>query len=233
MDVPSGGGWRKGAVSISTSDRAGFVARHGASRHDAWRHGTLGDAGFSLIEVLLGLSLALCLVLGLAPVWVSFQALGVSEGDATVWALQGKVAAARLEKDVRLAGFQTCAFPTGAAVLQATASQVVLLVSAPGSAAPILVEWELVNGSLMRRWGGCPAIRPSTFAHSLYPDSKTMLENVDTARSAFSYRVAGRDAGTVQTTDLPLVDRVSLRVVERGQGAGGATSVAAAAQVGR
>ena len=181
----------------------------------------------------MGLSLALCLALGLAPVWVSFQSLGVSEGDATVWALQGRVAAARLEKDVRLAGFQTCPFPTGATVLQATASQVVLLVTTPGSAAPILVEWELVNGSLMRRWGACPAIRPSTFAHSLYPDSKTMLENVDTARSGFSYLVAGRDAGTVQAADLSLVDHVSLRVVERGEGAPGTTSVAVSALVGR
>ena len=118
-------------------------------------------------------------------------------------------------------------------MLQATASQVVLLVSAPGSAAPILVEWELVNGSLMRRWGGCPAIRPSTFAHSLYPDSKTMLENVDTAHSGFSYWVAGRTAGAVPAADLPLVDRVSLRAVERGTEAGGTTSVAAAALVGR
>ena len=216
-----------------TSDRVGFGARYGVARHDAWRRRALRDGGFSLIEVLLGLSLALCLTLGLAPVWVSFQSLDVSEGDATLWALQGRVAAARLEKDVRLAGPQMCAFPTGATVLQATASQVVLLVSTNGSAAPILVEWELVNGSLMRRWGACPAVRPSTFAHSLYPDSKTMLENVDTAQSGFSYEVAGWDAGTVQAADLPLVDRVSLRVVERGQGAVGETSVVAGALVGR
>jgi Tfp pilus assembly protein PilW len=203
------------------------------SRRNARWLATLREGGFSLIEVLLGLSLALCLALGLAPVWVSFQSLGVSEGDATEWALQGKVAAARLEKDVRLAGFETCSFSSGATVLQATASQVVLLVSTPGSAAPILVEWELVSGSLMRRWGACPAVRPSTFAHSLYPDSKTMLENVDTAQSGFSYQVAGRDPGTVQAADLPLVDRVSLRLVEREQGLSGATNVVAGAPVGR
>jgi hypothetical protein len=90
-----------------------------------------------------------------------------------------------------------------------------------------------VNGSLMRRWGACPALLPPAFAHSIYADSKTMLENVDTTQSGFSYRVAGRDAGTVPAADLPLVDRVSFRVVQRDSGAGGAASVAAGALVGR
>lgn len=223
MGVRSGGGWRVDAVWTSISSRKRFRIRSRAAE----------ESGFCLIEVMLGLSLALCLALGLAPIWVSFQSLGVNEGDDTVWALQGRVAADRLEKDLRLSGFETCAFPTAGTVLQATASQLVLLVSAPGSAAPILVEWELVGASLMRRWGVCPAVRPLTFAHSLYLDSKTMLENVDTARCGFSYRVAGRDAAGVPASDLPLVDDVSLTIVEREQGAGGATSVTAKAWVGR
>ena len=57
--------------------------------------GAKTEPGFSLIEILLGLSLALCLALGVAPLWTSFQALGVREGDETIWALQGRVAAAR------------------------------------------------------------------------------------------------------------------------------------------
>ena len=223
MGVPSGGGWRMDAVSTCTSERTRIAVRAIASR----------ERGFTLIEVLLGLSLALCIALGLAPVWVSFQSLGVKEGDETVWALQGRVAVARLEKDVRLSGSQSCAFPTAGTVLQATAAQVVLLVSSPGSTAPILVEWELVNGSLMRRWGACPAGRPSTFPHSLYPDSKTMLEDVDTTQSGFSYLVAGRDAAVVAASDLPLISGVSLRIVEHGQGAGGPVSVAASAWLGR
>ena len=73
------------AVSISTSSWTRLT-----------RCRAVPESGFSLIEVLLGLALSLCLALGLAPVWVSFQSLGVKEGDQTVWVLQGKVAAARL-----------------------------------------------------------------------------------------------------------------------------------------
>ena len=191
------------------------------------------QGGFSLIEVVLGLSLALCLALGLAPVWVSFQALGTEEGDDTVWALQGKVATARFEQDVRQSGLQSCGFPVEGAVLQATASQLVMLVNSADSPSPALVEWELTGGALMRRWGACPARLPFTFAHSLFSDSKTMLENVDTGRSILSYRIAGRDAEVVAATDLPLVDGVSVLLVERDSGPAGAASVAAAAEVGR
>ncbi len=171
------------------------------------------EAGFSLIEVLLGLSLALCLALGVAPLWVSSQSLGVREGDETIWVLQARVAIARFERDLRLAGPQNCPFATGTAVLQATPSQVILLVATSGSTVPLLVEWELVNGSLMRRWGVCPATHPSTFGHALYADNKTMLENVDTTRSIFKYLVAScAAAAPLSGTDLPLVDAVTVEL---------------------
>jgi hypothetical protein len=166
-----------------------------------------------LIEVLLGLALALCLAIGVAPLWSSFQALGAREGDATIWALQGRVAAARLEKDLRLADLQGCPFRGANTVLQATPSQVVLLVADPGATAPLLVEWELVNGCLMRRWGVCPSTCPASFSHSLYSDSKTMLEDVDVARSGFLYLTAGHAAAApVAAADLPLIDSVSVDV---------------------
>jgi Tfp pilus assembly protein PilW len=148
-------------VSISTSDPAdpgGGLPEERTGR-------------LSLIEILLGLSIALSLALAVAPVWVSFQSLGVREGDETIWALQGHVAGARLERDLRLAGSRHCPFSTAGMILQATASQVVLLVASSDESAPLLVEWELVNGSLMRRWGTCPSILPSTFGHYLYSDN--------------------------------------------------------------
>jgi hypothetical protein len=183
--------------------------------------------------VLLGVALALCLALGLAPVWVSFQALGVQEGDATVWVCQGKVAAARLEKDARLAGFRTCPFAASGAVLQATSTQVVLLVGGSTGSAPILVEWEIANGALMRRWGPCPAVRPATFSHSLYIDNKTMLEEVDGAASTFSYSVAGRQAGVVNVSDLAFVDEVTIELARCKDGPAATASVGIGARVGR
>lgn len=213
-------------MSTSTSESAG-----GAK--PSVRHAR-GERGFSLIEILLGLSLALCLALGVAPVWVSFQSLGVREGDETIWALQGRVAGARLERDLRLVGLQHCPFATGAVVLQATVSQVVLLVSNPESAAPLLVEWEITGGSLMRRWGPCPATLPSTFSHSLYSDNKTMLENLDTSQSGFSYRVAGRSvACPVSTADLPLVDGLMVELAPGSTGGSGEDAVKVSGQVGR
>lgn len=191
------------------------------------------EAGFSLIELLLGLTLSVCLALGLAPLWVSFQSVAATEGDQMVWMAQARVATARLERDVRVAGFATCPFASSSIVLQAGPSQVVMLTRPPGSQTSLLVEWELVNGSLMRRWGACPALRPAAFPHSLYSDSKTMLENVDTARSLFAYRVAGRDVGQPGPADLSSIDRVEVRIVEKAAPAGRAPSVRAAALVGR
>jgi hypothetical protein len=192
------------------------------------------EAGFSLIELLMGLSLALCLALGVAPLWVSSQSLGVREGDETIWAHQARVAGARFERDLRLTGSQHCPFATGATVLQATPLQVVLLVATSESTAALLVEWELVSGSLMRRWGACPANRPSTFSHSLYADNKTMLENVDMTRSLFTYLVAGSASGaSLLAADLPLVDAVTVELTARSERVASAAHAIASGPVGR
>lgn len=195
--------------------------------------GREGERGFSLIEILLGLTLALALALGVAPVWVSFEALAADEGDQTIWTRQGRVATARFERDVRLSSSRSCVFPTSASVLQATRSQVVFLVGSPETGQPIVVEWELVGGSLMRRWGPCPAASPATFPHSLFPDSKTMLEHVDTVRSRFTYIVAGRPLVTITEGDLPLISSVGLHIVERGAARSSPSDLVALAEVGR
>jgi YD repeat-containing protein len=185
------------------------------------------------MEILLGIALALVLALGLAPVWLSFETLAAREGDATVWESQGRVAVARLEKDARLAGFDECSFTAAGAVLQATPSQVVLLVRNPGSSAPLLVEWEIVNGALMRRWGPCPSLKPAVFPHSLYVDSKTMLDDLDDGTSRFGYNLAGRVVGEVDAADLQSVDGLSLGIVRQNRGPGVAASLSSVAQVGR
>ncbi len=185
------------------------------------------------MEILLGIALALVLALGLAPVWLSFETLAAREGDATVWASQGRVAVARLEKDARLTGFDECSFAAAGAVLQASPSQVVLLVRNPDSSAPLLVEWEIVNGALMRRWGPCPSVKPAVFPHSLYVDSKTMLDEVDASKSAFGYSLAGRVVGRVDAEGLQSVDELSIDVVRQNDGPGVAAAFGTVAQVGR
>ena len=225
MSGLSRGGWRMDAVSTCiSSGRSQSFAAAVARR----------EAGLSVIELLLGLSLALCLALGVAPLWVSFQSLGVREGDQTVWSLQARVSVARFERDLRTAGAEACRFPAGAAVLQATSSQVVLLVRTGEATAPVIVEWEIVGGSIMRRRGPCPVTRPTAYAHALYTDNKTMLENVDTTRSRFSYCVGGVAASVpLSPADLALVDGVTLELQARAEPGIALARTKAQAQVGR
>ena len=81
-----------------------------------------------------------------------------------------------------------CLFPTSGALLEASASQVVLLQRAADGSGPVIVEWEIVRGALMRRWGSCPVATSGHVPHSLYKDHKTMLEDVGTG-SSFTYVV--------------------------------------------
>jgi hypothetical protein len=191
------------------------------------------NAGFSAVELVLGLALTLCLALAVAPLWLSLQSAGVREGDQTVRLLQGRVAVARFEHDMRLASAASCPFSLSAPILEASPSQTVFLTRTAVDAAPVLVEWEIVNGILMRRRGVCPATRPTAFAHSLFVDHKTMLQGVK-AGSSFVYLADGEivdpSAGAVS---LASVDSV---VVELSGAAAGATAtvhVAARGRVGR
>jgi Tfp pilus assembly protein PilW len=195
--------------------------------------GRSGAAGFSVIELILGLALTVCLAVAVAPLWLSLQKAGASESDQTVRLLQARVAVARFERDLRLAGAYGCPFRITAPILEASASQVVLLVRSADGAVPTLVEWEIVNGALMRRWGACPPTRPKTFAHSLFVDSKTMLEGVAKA-SAFAYRVDGEaiDVGS-GPVDLTSIDGVVLELRARADGATALVAATARGRVGR
>jgi hypothetical protein len=191
------------------------------------------SAGFSAIELILGLALTLCLALAVAPLWLSLQSAGAQEGDQTVQMLQGRVAAARFEHDMRLASAAGCPFSLSAPILEASPSQTVFLTRTAVDAAPVLVEWEIVNGTLMRRRGVCPATRPTAFAHSLFVDHKTMLQEVKLG-SSFVYLADGEvvdpSAGAVTFAS---VDSVVLQLSTAAAGASAAVSVAARGRVGR
>ncbi|MBN1630514.1 MAG: prepilin-type N-terminal cleavage/methylation domain-containing protein [Thermoleophilia bacterium] len=169
-------------------------------------------AGFTLVELLVALALSVCLALALAPFWISLMTAGTRETDRTVWLIQQRVAAARLERDLRLAGAEGCLFPAAGALLEASGSQVVFLQRAADGSAPLIVEWEIARGSLMRRWGSCPVHRPVVLQHSLYEDNKTMLEDVG-AGSSFTYVVAGAEQpAPVGESDLGSVETVVLNL---------------------
>lgn len=166
-----------------------------------------------MVELLVSIALSVTLAMALAPLWISLTSTGARTTDRTVWLVQQRVAAARLERDLRLAGGGDCLFPTTGALLEASGSQVVLLQRAADGSTPLIVEWEIVRGALMRRWGRCPHARPVAFQHSLYQDHKTMLEDVGVG-SSFTYVVRGVDQpAPVAESDLQGVETVVLHLL--------------------
>ncbi len=164
--------------------------------------------GFTLIELLVGLALVLTITAAVLPLWSSFERMGARAADDAVQSLQGRVAIGRLERDLRLASASGCPFVVSSPILEASASQIVFLERTSEGGALNLVEWEIVNGALMRRWGVCPAARPAVFKHTLYLDHKTMLENV-APESRFEYVVGGvRTAPPISVEHLEKIEAV-------------------------
>ena len=209
-------------VSTSTSEKP-------ASR----RSTSSGEPGFTLIELVCGLTLAVILALAVAPLWVSLQTGSAREGDQTVRLLQERVAASRFERDLRLASAAGCPFDLSAPIVEAKRSRVVLVTQARSGSAPIVVEWEIVNGSLMRRWGACPPTRAAALAGTAYRDNKTMLEGVQSG-SLFTYIVGG-DVAAAPATDAELasIEGVVLDLRAKSEGARASVRVVSTARVGR
>ena len=191
------------------------------------------ELGFTLIELVLGLALSVILALAVAPLWTSLQGGSVSEGDQTLRLLQERVAVSRFERDLRLASAAGCLFELSAPVVEATGQRVVFLAPATRGSAPIVVEWEIGGGTLMRRWGDCPLTRAAAWAGSAYRDNKTMLEGVQSG-SSFSYVVHGRVVGGPSTeAELAAIEAVVLDLRAKSEGARSPVRVASEARVGR
>ncbi len=168
------------------------------------------EAGFSLIELLVALSLTACIVTAALAVWEGVERTGVGTGDRMVHLIQGRVAIARMSRDLRLASSQDCPFVVSGALLEAASDRVVVLTKSGDPGDLLLVEWQIVGGSLMRRRGSCPASRPSTIANSLFVDHKTMMEDVF-AGSRFRFFVSGVEVETpVGAEFLAAIDEVRL-----------------------
>jgi len=189
--------------------------------------------GFTIVEVLVALVLAVVLATAGGLLFLALTSRASAESDAVVSYLQGRVAVGRLERDLRLASAGGCLFATAGPILEASPSQIVFLRRHAGFEAPILVEWEIVSGALMRRWGTCPASRPTTFAHSLYRDNKTMLAGVKKSRG-FSYLMEnGTTVSQVSEAELLLVKSVQLDLQLSAGNLPGPVGVKAEARVGR
>lgn len=191
-----------------------------------------GPAGFTAVELLIGLVIAGCLAGALVPVWISLLRAGESESDRGIWYLQSRVALARFERDLRVSGAAGCRFSVAGSVLEATPSQVVLFCKAEGVSVPVIVEWEIVKGSLMRRWGPCPEVMPRSFPHSLYADSKTMLENLAGGSSLRYSRGDAQLKVPMDPGDLVLIDSVRLELTGGSSAKSGEIGVSTVARVG-
>lgn len=209
-------------VSTSTSERP-------ASR----RSTSSGEPGFTLIELVCGLTLAVILALAVAPLWVSLQTGSARESDQTVRLMQERVAVSRFERDLRLASAAGCPFDLSAPIVEAERSRVVLVTQARSGSAPIVIEWEIVNGSLMRRWGDCPPTRSVALAGAAYRDNKTMLEGVQSG-SLFTYIVGGVVAAAPATdAELASIEGVVLDLRAKSEGARSSVRTVSTARVGR
>jgi hypothetical protein len=191
------------------------------------------SGGFSAIELLIGLSLTVCLALTVCPLWTHIERAAAARTDMSVALVQSRVAVARLESDMRLSSAANCRFAAPGPILEASSSQVVFLEPAGAGMDPVLVEWEFSGGALMRRRGVCPVLRPVGFGHSLYLDHKTMLERLAPG-GTFSYLVNGTTvAGPLPVSALAGVEAVILDARLRAVGGPGWIDVSTVAWVGR
>lgn len=209
---------------VSTSTSEPLVWSKAAGRH---------ESGFTLIELVIGLALAVILALAVAPLWISLQSGSTRESDQTICLLQERVAVSRFERDLRLASAADCPFALTAPIVEATDSRVVFVTRSVTGVDPIVVEWEIVRGSLMRRWGPCPSTRMVALSGSAYRDNKTMLEGVQSG-SSFTYIVDGTSqVAPVTEAELAAIERVTLDLRAKSEGARSPVRVVSEARVGR
>jgi hypothetical protein len=115
----------------------------------------------------------------------------------------------------RQCGSLGVAYSVEGPILSALPGEVDLLLPGDADTPSRIVEWEVVSGKLMRRWGPTTMTRPDEISHSLFVDNKSMLEGL--GECAFTYRLAdGRTVSTASGDELGRVEAVVLtgRVVD-------------------
>jgi hypothetical protein len=168
------------------------------------------SAGFTLMEILVGLCLSLLLSAALVPLWSSALRRATGAADRVLCQVATHVATTRLERDLRFASAVGCLDLACGALLEATPTELVVLTRSMDGADRELVEWEITDGRIMRRRAPWTGTIPASFGHALYRDSKTVVEGA-VSGTAFLYR-AGETAfaGSVAGDELARVTAVRL-----------------------
>lgn len=170
-----------------------------------------GSPGFTLLELLLALALSVMLAVAVLPVWTGLLEYQTAASDHVIDLTQGRVAGARLARDLRLAGAVEVANAEGVALLRAEGNEMVLLSRVGEEGGVELVEWELAGSRLVRRRSPWTGPLPDVIGHGTFIDHKTMLEGVSSA-ARFSYLSGGRELvdPVVEQERRRLVDEVRL-----------------------
>ncbi len=187
----------------------------------------LRTSGFTVIEVLVGLLVTSLLIMAVAPMWVGLERRGSVWNDRVVVLLQTRVAAARLERDLRLIATEACPGLRGSALLDASASNMVFVTSA-AEGVPEIVKWEFTGGSLMRRRVPWPGYMPSSFGTGTFIDHKTMMERVAPGAKFIFYQGSAEVLPPIPAEGRAYVDRIAVTAeVGTISSAGASSSVSA------
>jgi len=169
------------------------------------------ERGFTLMEALVGLVVAVLLVVALSGVWVGLERRGAAWNDRMVLLMQSRVAAARLERDLRLATAEGCAGVENGLIVAARPTEIIFVSRCAADGGLELVEWELIGGSLMRRRLPWPGELPVPLGHAAFSDHKTMLDGV-VAAPGFRYFSGAHELPTLVPSEFrALIDTVEVR----------------------
>lgn len=225
---------------MSTTRRRTSISGRTATEGGTPRGSSGGSAGrrqqgFTLMEMLVGLAMGVAVILAFTPVWLGLERREAAWNDRLITLLQSRVAAARLERDLRLASTLDCSGLVGGPLLQCTPGAVVVVTREGASAGPEIVKWEFVDGVLMRRRLAWPGFVPDPLKNGVFLDNKTMLEGL--AEAHFHCFVGAAEVPMPLAADVrDLVDLVEVEghfAAVQPHGGGTGTTFSWRARVGR
>ncbi|GAB4250531.1 MAG: hypothetical protein Kow00129_11420 [Thermoleophilia bacterium] len=161
--------------------------------------------GFTLVEVLVALSLSLLVSLAAVQLWITGESTVAHRVNQTNDGLSRRIAVNRFEHDVRMAG--VCWTREAVPLLVAEESRLVLLAHSQFNEGMEIVEWAYSRGRVMRRRRKLETPLPDPVEIS-FADSKTMLEGVP--KLTFRYFCGSLEVEPGDWAALALIDQVQM-----------------------